>query len=101
MMLTCSIIDIGMPPGKFYWERPDKRVINRDVITNDTHTVLILTNLTRSDSGEYRCVADGPLSLERYSMYLRLQGQILNNSTILKLAINEVCIYYSNIHHVI
>lgn len=78
MMLTCRIINVGIPPGNFYWERHEKRVSNRNIITNDTHTVLILTNLTRSDSGEYRCVADGPLSLERYSMYLGLQGEILN-----------------------
>ena len=78
VVLACKIIYIGMPPAIFYWERHDKKVINRDITTNDTHTLLILTNLTRGDSGEYRCVAEGPLSLDRYSVYLRLQGEILN-----------------------
>ncbi|XP_065891788.1 titin-like [Dysidea avara] len=73
VVLACKIIYIGMPPAIFYWERHDKKVINRDITTNDTHTLLILTNLTRGDSGEYRCVAEGPLSLDRYSVYLRLQ----------------------------
>ena len=78
VLLVCRIINIGVPPARMDWEKSTKAVINGDIITNDTHSVLILTNLTSSDGGEYKCVVNGPFSLPyKHSVYLELKGQIL------------------------
>ena len=75
VLLVCRIINIGVPPARIDWEKSNKVVINGDIITNDTHSVLILTNLTSSDGGEYKCVVNGPFSLPyKHSVYLDLKG---------------------------
>lgn len=75
MILSCKIVNAGRPPAEFYWERYDERVTNKPLSTNDTHTMLKLTNLTNADHGEYKCVAEGVLSLERHSILLEIKSK--------------------------
>ena len=75
VLLSCRIIFTGMPPAEFYWERHGAKVTDKVVITNGTHNVLKLTNLTNADGGEYMCVAEGVLSLERHSVFLLIKSK--------------------------
>ena len=74
MNLICAIINKGIPPAKFRWMRVDKYMSEDFITTNDTHTVLTLSNLTQYNSGAYACIADSPLSPVGKLLYLHLQG---------------------------
>ncbi|XP_065892023.1 uncharacterized protein [Dysidea avara] len=83
--LICAIINKGIPPAKFRWMRVDKYIPEDFITTNDTHTVLMLSNLTQYNSGAYACIADSPLSPVGKLLYLHLQVPpkiILNGPTI-------------------
>ena len=72
--LVCKIVDKGSPPASFRWRRHGLYIPDDHTVTNDTHTMLPLTNLAEADNGFYRCVADGVLTFNTHEVYLNLQG---------------------------
>ena len=76
--LACQIIYEGYPRASFRWRRHGLYVSNDHIVTNDTHTMLLLTNLTEEDYGFYRCVADGVLTYDIHEVYLSLQGDCMH-----------------------
>jgi len=44
------------------------------IITNNTHTVLMLSNLTQYNSGDYLCIAYSKHQSVWKTLYLQLQG---------------------------
>jgi len=83
VVLACQIIYEGNPRALFRWRRDGLYVPDDHIVTNDTHTMLVLTNLTEKDDGFYRCVADGVLTYDTHEVYLSLQGDCMNTYTIL------------------
>jgi len=72
--LACRIVYEGSPRASFRWRRHGLYVRDDYIVTNDTHTMLQLTNLTEGDYGYYRCVADGVLTFNTHEVYLHVEG---------------------------
>jgi len=86
--LTCKIIYWGKPKATLYWTGPRGESLSNDLVqNNDTHTSLLLTNLTEQDSGSYVCIADVISYLYGNEMFLYLQGLFLARQSI----VNHVC----------
>jgi len=83
VVLACQIIYEGHPRASFRWRRHGLYVSDDHIVTNDTHTMLLLTNLTEEDYGFYRCVTDGVLTYDIHEVYLSLQGDCMHTCTVL------------------
>jgi len=74
--LACRIVYEGTPQASFQWRRHGLSVRDDHIVTNDTHTMLQLTNLTEEDHGMYRCVARWMLlTFDIHDVYLYTQGK--------------------------
>lgn len=76
VVLFCVIINWGIPKANIRWMRDGGYVPEDFITTNNSHTALMLFNLTQYDSGVYSCIADSSLSPMGNQVYLYLQGNI-------------------------
>ena len=72
--MICDIINKGVPPAEFRWMKINKYMPKDLIITNNTHTVLMLSNLTQYNSGDYLCIAYSKHQSVWKTLYLQLQG---------------------------
>ncbi|XP_065891783.1 limbic system-associated membrane protein-like isoform X2 [Dysidea avara] len=72
--LTCEINNWGNPKATISWKKPEEQYFSNDPITtNETHTSLILPNVTTVHGGKYVCDADSILSGDVGELYLHIQ----------------------------
>ena len=75
-ILSCDIVDRGVPPAKFGWKK-DGRELNNDypVTVNESSITLTLTNLKIENAGQYFCTASGVLSYRTDFVELTVEGK--------------------------
>ena len=91
--MLCKIVNMGMPPAIFYWKKNGTHVPSDLVVNNNTHTALILTNVTKSDEAEYKCGVDGVLTLKQtqFIFMWKVSGSIYKAGCIVIWYIHHVC----------
>ncbi|CAL8335640.1 unnamed protein product [Boreogadus saida] len=81
-MLQCDAT--AVPTPEFEWYRDDKRLSNSQAIniqTLGTNTILMITNVTEEDYGNYTCVASNRLGIQNASLYLYRPGMGQDNGS--------------------
>ncbi|XP_014017733.1 limbic system-associated membrane protein isoform X5 [Salmo salar] len=85
-VLRCETV--AVPKPEFEWYRDDKRLSNAQGISIQivgTTTVLMISNVTEEDYGNYTCVATNKLGIQNASLFLYRPGtgRDLNGATCL------------------